>query len=405
VYFFASLSLKASVFICKLLIFVDFSWRKLENAPMKIGVPKEIKAHEHRVGMVPNSVKELVSRGHTVIVQSSAGDGIGVSDENYVSSGAQIVSTADEVFAQSELIVKVKEPQPEECKRLRSDQIIFTFLHLAADHQQSQLLMQSGVTAIAYETVTDSFGRLPLLAPMSEVAGRMAVQAGAHLLEKTQGGRGVLLGGVPGVAPAKVTVLGGGVVGANAIQIALGMGAEVTVLDNSIDRLRDLEKQFSYHLNTIYAVQAAIDEQIINSDLVIGAVLVPGASAPKLLTKEIVALMQPGSVIVDVAIDQGGCIETSRPTNFNAPTYIEYGVIHSCVTNLPGAVPRTSAFALNNATLPFIIEIADKGYKQACLDNRHLMDGLNICHGMVTHRSVAEAINQTYVPALKVLQG
>lgn len=371
---------------------------------MKIGVPKEIKTHEYRVGMVPSSVKELVLRGHTVIVQAAAGAGIGVSDQEYIKAGAEIAPSADHVFAESELLVKVKEPQAEECKKLKPNQTLFTFLHLAADPVQAQLLMQSKITAIAYETVTDSLGRLPLLAPMSEVAGRIAIQTGAHYLEKAQGGRGVLLGGVPGVLPAKVTILGGGVVGANAIRVALGMGAEVVVLDKSLQKLSELSDVFGWRLKTVYASQAAIDDLVINSDLVIGAVLVPGAAAPKLVSKEIVAKMQPGAVIVDVAIDQGGCIETSRTTSFAAPTFVEYGVIHHCVSNLPGAVPRTSAFALNNATLPFIIEIADKGYRQACLDNQHLLAGLNVCNGMITHASVAKAVNQIYVPALTVLK-
>lgn len=372
---------------------------------MKIGVPKEIKTHEYRVGMVPSSVKELVQRGHTVLVQAAAGTGIGVSDQEYIKAGAEIAASADKVFADSELIIKVKEPQAEECKMLKPQHTLFTFLHLAADPALAYLLMQSKAAAIAYETVTDPAGRLPLLAPMSEVAGRIAVQAGAHHLEKAQGGRGILLGGVPGVLPAKVVILGGGVVGANAIRVALGMGADVVVLDKSLHKLRELSDIFGWQLKTVYASQTAIEEHVITADLVIGAVLVPGAAAPKLVSKEIVSKMLPGAVIVDVAIDQGGCIETSRATSFAEPTFIEHGVIHQCVSNLPGAVPRTSALALNNATLPFIIEIADKGYRQACLDNLYLLAGLNVCNGMITHASVAQAVNQTYVPAITVLKG
>lgn len=371
---------------------------------MKIGVPKEIKAHEYRVGMVPNSVKELVSRGHQVIIQSLAGAGVGISDQDYLDAGAEIAPDAATVFAKSELIVKVKEPQPEECARLKPNQVLFTFLHLAAEPSLAQLLMRSGCVAIAYETVTDAAGKLPLLAPMSAIAGRIAVQEGAHSLEKAQGGRGILLGGIVGAPSAKVTILGGGVVGLHAIEVALGMGAEVTVLDKSVDRLNELAQQFTKRLNTVLSTPETIAEHVVKADLVIGAVLVTGAAAPKLVTKEIVAKMQAGAVIVDVAIDQGGCIESSRPTNFNAPTYVECGVIHQCVTNLPGAVPRTSAFALNNATLPFIIEIADKGYKQACLTNPHLMAGLNICDGKVTHESVAKAVNQQYVAADRLLR-
>lgn len=371
---------------------------------MIIGVPREIKSQEHRVGIVPHSVKQLVNRGHQVLVQTKAGDGVGVSDSAYIDSGAKIVQTADEIFAQAELIVKVKEPQATECSKFKPGQIIFTFLHLAADPKLAQELLQTGVVGIAYETVTDANGHLPILAPMSEVAGRLAVQIGAHNLEKPQGGRGVLLGGVTGVEPAKVTVLGGGVVGTNAIQVALGMGANVVVLDKSTDRIKQLTEQFGTRLTAIYSDQAQVAKHVTTADLVIGAVLVPGAAAPKIVSKQVVSAMRPGTVIADVAIDQGGCVETSRPTNFDAPTYIEHGVIHQCITNLPGAVPLTSTLALNNATLPFIIEIADKGAKQACLDNPHLMNGLNICHGMVTHKSVAEAIGQTYVPPLQALQ-
>lgn len=371
---------------------------------MKICVPKEIKAHEYRVGLVPNSVQALVSRGHQVFIQSTAGTGIGVSDQDYSSVGATIVQSAAEIFAVADLIVKVKEPQPSECLLLKPHQTLFTFLHLAAEPTMAELLLKSGVTAIAYETVTDAAGKLPLLTPMSDVAGRIAVQAGAHYLEKPQGGCGILIGGVPGVQPAKVAIVGGGVVGSSAITIAMGMGADVTVLDNSEKRLKELSSQFGARLKTVLATPDSIAAVVIESDLVIGAVLVAGAAAPKLVTKEIVAKMRSGSVIVDVAIDQGGCIETSFPTNFDNPTFVKSGVIHHCVTNLPGAVPRTSAFALNNATLPFVIEIADKGYKQACLANSHLLAGLNICNGKVTHESVAKAVNQPYTPASTVLQ-
>ncbi len=373
-------------------------------ADMIIGVPKEIKPHEHRVGIVPHSVKELVNRGHQVLVQTKAGDGIGVSDKDYISSGAKIVPDADQIFAESELIVKVKEPQAIECSKFKPGQILFTFLHLAADPKLAQTLLQTGIVGIAYETVTDSAGHLPILAPMSEVAGRIAVQIGAHNLEKPQGGRGVLLGGVTGVTPAKVTIIGGGVVGTNAAQVAIGMGAKVVVLDKSTDRLKQLNEQFGTRLIAIYSDPAQIEAHVANSDLVIGAVLVPGAAAPKIVSKNIVSKMLPGSVIADVAIDQGGCVETSRPTSFDSPTYVESGVIHQCITNLPGAVPLTSTLALNNATLPFIVELADKGAKRACLDNPHLLAGMNIYHDMVTHKSVAEAIGQTYVSPLQALQ-
>ncbi len=376
---------------------------RAENAQMIIGVPKEIKIHEHRVGLVPHSVKELVQRGHTVLVQSLAGAGIGVSDADYISSGAVMVPTADDIFARAELIIKVKEPQVEECKKLNSRHILFTFLHLAADKELAISLLDSGVTGIAYETVTDSSGKLPILAPMSAVAGRVVVQRGAHYLERPQGGRGVLLGGAAGVEPAKVTVLGGGVVGSNAIQVALGMGAKVTVLDNSSNRLAELAQQFGTGLQTELAEPANIEKHVVDADLVIGAILVPGAAAPRIVSKSAIVRMRPGSVVADVAIDQGGCFETSRPTDFDSPTYVEHGVIHQCITNLPSAVPYTSAYALNHVTLPYIFELADKGYKQACLDNPGLLAGLNICQGKVTHESVAEAMQQHYMPAIEVL--
>lgn len=371
---------------------------------MIIGVPKEIKTHEHRVGLTPHSVKELVQLGHSVIVQSSAGIDIGVSDKDYISVGAEIAATSDAVFARAQLIIKVKEPLAEECKKLTPQHIVFTFLHLAADKQLALSLLQSGATAIAYETVTDHSGKLPLLAPMSVIAGRVVVQRGAHYLEKPQGGRGVLLSALDGVEPGKVTVIGGGVVGSNAIQIALGMGAKVTVLDKSTTRLAELAQQFGSRLQTVYAEQQAIDEHVTTADLLIGAVLVPGATSPKVVSRETIKRMQPGSVVADVAIDQGGCFETSKPTNFDEPIYVEDGIIHQCITNLPSAVPRTSAFALNHATLPYIIELASKGYKKACLENPGLLTGLNICQGVVTHQSVAEAMGQPYTPALKCLQ-
>ena len=370
---------------------------------MIIGVPKEIKAHEHRVGLVPHSVKELVNIGHAVIVQRAAGLGVGISDDDYISAGAKIVATAEEVFAIAELIIKVKEPQSTECHLLNNRHTLFTFLHLAADPKLAIYLLETGVTAIAYETVTDASGGLPLLTPMSAIAGRIVVQLGAHYLEKPQGGRGILLGGVEGVAPAVVTVLGGGVVGMNSVAVALGMGAKVTVLDKSQSRLEQLARQFGDGLQTVLASAETIEQHVIASDLLIGAVLVPGGAAPKLVSREVLGKMQPGSVVADVAIDQGGCFESSRPTDFYAPTYIENQVIHQCITNLPSAVPRTSAFALNNATLPYIILLAEKGYRQACRESPGLLAGLNICNGVVTHEFVAKAINRVYVPAIKVL--
>lgn len=370
---------------------------------MKIGVPKEIKNHEYRVGLAPRTARELIVQGHTVIVQSGAGNGIGVTDEDYISAGAVIAPTAQEVFAQAEMIVKVKEPQPEECRLLRDGQVIFTYLHLAPDPEQAKLLCASGCIAIAYETVTDDQGGLPLLSPMSEVAGRMSIQAGAHCLEKAQQGRGVLLGGVPGVEAGHVVVLGGGVVGTNAVRMAMGMEAQVTVLDRSLRRLKDLDLQFGSKLNTVYATVGAIEHYVLDADLVVGAVLVAGAAAPKLVTRELLSRMQPGSVIIDVAIDQGGCFETSRPTTHTDPTYIIDGVVHYCVTNMPGAVPRTATFALNNATLPFISELANKGYKAALLENPHLLNGLNVYRGQLTHLAVARDLQQNYLPATEAL--
>lgn len=370
---------------------------------MRIGVPKEIKNHEYRVGLTPSSVRELVANGHTVTVQTGAGKGIEIEDEHYRQAGALIANTAAEIFENAELIVKVKEPQPNECAMCREGQVIFTYLHLAPDPEQANLLLQSGCIAIAYETVTDAEGRLPLLAPMSEVAGRMSIQAGAHALEKAQGGRGILLGGVPGVGPAHVVVIGAGVVGTNAMRIAMGMGADVTVLDKSINRLRELDFQFGNALNTIYATQDAIDHHVAHADLVIGAVLVPGGSAPKLVSKAMLSKMKQGAVLVDVSIDQGGCFETSRPTTHAEPTYVVDGIVHYCVANMPGGAPRTSTFALNNATLPFVLELANKGYQRALLENAHLREGLNIHRGKMTHEAVAAALGHKYYSPLEVL--
>jgi len=359
---------------------------------MRIGVPKEIKDHEDRVGLVPSSVAELVHHGHDVLVERGAGQGSGLSDEQYVAAGGRIVAAAEDVFAESEMIVKVKEPLAPERKRLRRGQVLFTYLHLAPDRAQTEDLLKSGVTAIAYETVTSPAGTLPLLTPMSEVAGRLAPQVGAHYLERAAGGRGVLLGGVPGVPPAEVVVLGGGVSGTHAATIALGMGATVFVVDRSAEVLRRLAAQFP-GLRTIFSTRDALSAILRRADLLVGAVLVPGAAAPKLVTREMVASMKPNSVIVDIAIDQGGCCETSKPTSHSNPTYVEEGVIHYCVTNMPGAVARTSTFALNNATLPFVLALADKGWRKAIADDVHLRNGLNVHEGKVTCRPVAEALS------------
>src|SRR5437588_10311418 len=356
---------------------------------MLVGVPKEVKSFERRVGLVPSSVRELVHHGHKVVIESGAGAGIGFDDRAYESAGAEILTRAADVFAAAELIVKVKEPQPEEVAALREDQILFTYLHLAADRALAEALLRSGAVAIAYETVTDKSGGLPLLAPMSEVAGRMSVQVGAHCLEKEQGGMGILLGGVPGVAAAKVVILGGGVSGTNAARVAMGLEAYVTAIDRSLQRLYELDMQFGSQLHTLYSTVETIEHEVISADLLIGAVLVPGAAAPKLVSRELVRAMKPGSVIVDLSIDQGGCIETSRPTTHAAPTYVEEGVVHYCVTNRPGAVARTSAVALNNATLPFVLAIADRGWRRALSDDPHLRNGLNACRGQLTHPAVA----------------
>lgn len=371
---------------------------------MIIGVPKEIKDHEFRVGLIPSSVQELIQHGHKVLVQQGAGCGISINDEEYVDVGASIIDSAEEIFATADMIIKVKEPQPNECKMLRPGQILFTYLHLAADKTQASLLQQSGCIAIGYETVTNDRGQLPLLSPMSEVAGRMSIQAGAHCLEKIQGGRGVLLGGVPGVPAAHVVVLGGGVVGTNAIRMAMGMEARVTVLDKSLTRLKELDLQFGSKLNTVFSNEFNIEKYIQRADLVIGAVLIPGHSAPKLVSETMIKQMNPGSVVVDVAIDQGGCIATAKPTTHSAPTYQLHDVIHYCVTNMPGAVPRTSTFALNNVTLPFILQLANKGYQHAMREDLHLAMGLNVVEGRITHQAVAESIGETYFSAQEFIQ-
>jgi alanine dehydrogenase len=370
---------------------------------MIIGVPKEIKRGEYRVGMVPQSVKELVRRGHKIIIETKAGHGIGFEDEHYLFDGVTIASTPEEVYEKAEMIIKVKEPQPSEFRLLRKDQILFTYLHLAPDPNQAQALIDSGCIAIAYETVTDRFGGLPLLTPMSEVAGRLSIQAGAYCLQKNSGGKGILLGGVAGVNRANVVVIGGGVVGTNALRIALGHEAHVTVLDKSLNRLRELDQEFGSGLTTIFATQSAVEEQVRQADLVIGAVLVPGGSTPKLVTRTLLGEMEPGSVVVDVSIDQGGCFETSRPTTFDDPTYVVNDIVHYCVSNMPGAVPRTAAFALNNATLPFIIDLADKGYRKALLEDAHLRNGLNVYKGIVTYKAVAEDLDKEFQPAEEAL--
>jgi len=371
---------------------------------MLIGVPKEIKIQEYRVGLVPSSVRELVHHDHKVMIQHNAGLGIGVSDADYTKAGAVIVNSAEEIFAKAEMIIKVKEPQTSECKMLHEGQILFTYLHLAPDPKQTEALKDSGCTAIAYETVTDSHGKLPLLSPMSEVAGRLAIQVGAHCLEKKQGGIGILLGGVPGVAAGHVVVIGSGVVGTNSMMIALGMGARVTLLDRSVTRLAELDLIFGSKISTIYANADNIERSVTKADLVIGAVLLPGAAAPKLVTREMLKKMRPGSVLVDVSIDQGGCFETSRPTTHDDPTYIEEGIVHYCVANMPGAVPRTSAFALNNATLPFALALANKGYKKALLDDPNLLNGLNVHKGHITYEAVANDLGLRYMPALEALE-
>ena len=370
---------------------------------MKIGVPKETKVHEYRVGLTPSSVREAVAHGHAVLVQTQAGAGIGAADADYERAGATIVGTAAEVFAGAELIVKVKEPQAAERRMLRDGQVLFTYLHLAPDPEQAKDLLASGTACIAYETVTSTAGGLPLLAPMSEVAGRMSVQAGAHCLERAAGGMGILLGGVAGVAPARIVILGAGVVGSNAAQMAVGTGAQVVVIDKSIDALRRMEALPEARVMTVFSNRDNIEREVLAADLLISGVLVAGAAAPKLITREMVGRMKRGSVIVDVAIDQGGSAETSRPTTHAEPTYVVDGVVHYCVANMPGAVPRTSTYALNNATLPFVLALADRGWREALRRDPHLKAGLNIAAGKVTYREVADALGLAYTAADAVL--
>jgi len=372
---------------------------------MKIGVPKEIKTHEYRVGLVPQSVRELVAHGHEVLVERGAGAGIGADDEVYAAAGARTLDSADAVFAESELIVKVKEPQPIERSRLRPGQVIFTYLHLAADPEQARDLLASGCVAIAYETVTARDGTLPLLRPMSEVAGRMSVQVGAHYLERPHGGPGVLLSGVSGVPPAKVTILGAGVVGSNAARIAAGMEAEVSVLNRSANPLRRLATELGGRVKTIVSNRETVEEYVTTADVVVGAVLVAGARAARLVTREMLPRMRRGAVLVDVSIDQGGCFETSRPTTHADPVFAVDGITHYCVANMPGAVPRTSARALNNATLPFVLAIANRGWRAALEGDSHLRNGLNVCEGKITHPAVAEALEAPCADPLEALRG
>jgi len=371
---------------------------------MRIGVPKEIKNHEYRVGLTPMAVLELTHRGHEVAVQTLAGDSIGFSDKQFEEAGAIIMGDAPAIFSWAEMIVKVKEPQAVERAMLTPNHTLFTYLHLAPDIPQTEDLIKSGAVCIAYETVTDAVGHLPLLAPMSEVAGRMSIQAGAHSLEKAQGGRGLLLGGVPGVEPAKVVVIGAGVVGQNAVAMAVGTGADVVVLDKNLDTLRQMDKQYGNRIQTVYSTKEGLERHVLSADLVVGAVLIPGAAAPKLVTRDMISRMKKGAVLVDVAIDQGGCFETSKATTHAEPTYIVDGVVHYCVANMPGAVARTSTMALNNATLPFVLALADKGAKQAMLDDKHLLNGLNVCRGRVTYKSVAEDQNLDFVDAENALE-
>ena len=366
---------------------------------MRIGVPKEIKNHEYRVGLTPESVAELVAHGHSVLVETNAGGGIGASDNDYRSAGADIANDATQVFDAAEMIVKVKEPQAGERAMLKPDQILYTYLHLAPDPEQTKDLVASKSVCIAYETVTDAMGGLPLLKPMSQVAGRMSIQAGAAALEKAHGGRGVLLGGVPGVHPGKVVVVGGGVVGFNAAQMAVGLHADVTILDKSPMQLERLSNHFEASAKVLFATKAAIAEHVASADLVVGAVLVPGAAAPKLVSREQLKTMQPGAVLVDVAIDQGGCFETSHATTHAEPTYVVDDIVHYCVANMPGAVARTSTYALNNVTLPFAIKIADMGWKAALAADPHLKEGLNVCNGAITYKAVADDLDYEYVPA------
>ncbi|WP_144141091.1 alanine dehydrogenase [Paraburkholderia sp. BCC1884] len=371
---------------------------------MLIGVPKEIKNHEYRVGLTPSSVRELTGRGHRVLVQGNAGAAIGLGDDLFEAAGAQIVNRAEEIFERAEMVVKVKEPQQTEWGMLRPGQILYTYLHLAPDPDQTAALVKSGAICIAYETITGPDGGLPLLAPMSEVAGRMSIQAGAAHLEKSKGGRGVLLGGVPGVQPANVVIIGAGVVGTNALQMAVGLGARVTVLDKSVQRLRALDLVYGNRISTVYSTASSIEDAVVDADLLIGGVLVPGAAAPKLVTRAMVSNMKKGAVIVDVAIDQGGCLETSRGTTHAEPTFEVDGVIHYCVTNMPGAVARTSTFALNGATLVHALAIADRGWREALRADRNLRNGLNVCEGHVTYAAVAAGLGYPPVSADSVLE-
>ena len=366
---------------------------------MLIGVPREIKNHEYRVGLTPESVAEVIAHGHNVIVETGAGDGIGADDAQYEQAGAKILSNAQDIFAKADMIVKVKEPQANERKMLRAGQILYTYLHLAPDPEQTKDLIKSGAVCIAYETVTDDFGGLPLLKPMSQVAGRMSIQAGATALEKSHGGRGVLLGGVPGVAPGRVLIIGGGVVGYNAAQMAVGMHANVTILDRNQTILEKLESEFAAGAKVLYSTKAALEDLVARADLVIGAVLVPGAAAPKLITREMLSTMKPGAVLVDVAIDQGGCFETSHATTHADPTYMVDGIVHYCVANMPGGVARTSTYALNNATLRHAVAIANKGWKKALADDKNLRNGLNIWDGKVTYEAVAQDLGYAYTSA------
>jgi alanine dehydrogenase len=363
---------------------------------MRVGCPKEIKTHEYRVGLTPESAAELVRAGHEVLLEAKAGDGIGAGDAVYQKVGVKILPNADAVFAEADMIVKVKEPQPSEIARLKPKHTLFTYLHLAPDPEQAEGLMKSGATCIAYETVTDNSGRLPLLKPMSEVAGRMSIQVGAHFLEKAHGGRGVLMGGVPGVRPADVVILGAGVAGYNAAQIAVGMRARVTVFDKNPARLEELDREFNGRLETVYSTRAAVEEAVKEADVVVGAVLVAGAAAPKLITRPMLKTMRPGAVLVDISIDQGGCFETSHPTTHDDPVFNVDGIIHYCVANMPGAVARTSAFALNNATLPFTLALANKGAKQAMIDDPHLANGLNVYDGAIAHEAVARDLGKPH---------
>jgi alanine dehydrogenase len=370
---------------------------------MLIGVPKEIKVHEYRVGMTPSSVREAVAHGHQLIVETQAGAGIGAADDDYRKAGADVVGSAAEVFKRADMVVKVKEPQAVERKQLREGQVLFTYLHLAPDPDQARDLIASGAICIAYETVTSPSGGLPLLAPMSEVAGRLAVQAGARCLEKSAGGMGMLLGGVPGVAPGRIVILGAGVVGTNSAQMAVGTGAQVVVIDKSTDALRRIDAMFNGRVITVFSNQDNVEREVLRADLVISGVLIPGAEAPKLITKAMLPKMKSGSVIVDVAIDQGGSVETSRPTTHAEPTYVVDGVVHYMVANMPGAVPRTSTYALNNATLPFTLALADKGWRKALHDDPHLKAGLNIAAGKVTYKAVAKALSLGYTAADAVI--